>query len=45
MVAIVRKEGHMRIFGLNAFVVLPVLLVTVLVVCAIIALVKYIVKK
>ncbi len=35
----------MRIFGLNAFVVLPVLLVTVLVVCAIIALVKYIVKK
>ena len=45
MAATARKEDRMRIFGLNAFVVLPVLLVTVLVVCAIIALVKYIVKK
>ena len=39
------KERRMRIFGLNAFVVLPIVLVTVLVVCAIVALVKYIVKK
>lgn len=35
----------MRIFGLNAFVVLPIALVTVLVLCAIIALIKYILKK
>ena len=35
----------MRIFGIPLFVAAPALLVTVLVVCAIIALVKYIVKK
>lgn len=35
----------MRIFGIPLFVAAPALLVTVLVVCGIIALVKYIVKK
>ena len=40
-----RKEATMRIFGIPLFVAAPALLVTVLVVCGIIALVKYIVKK
>ena len=35
----------MKIFGMNAFIALPILLVTVLVVLAIIALAKYILKK
>lgn len=35
----------MRIFGIPLFIAAPALLVTVLVVCGIIALVKYIVKK
>lgn len=35
----------MRIFGIPLFVAAPALLVTVLVVCGIVALVKYIVKK
>lgn len=35
----------MTIFGISAFIALPIILVTVLVLCAIVALVKYIVKK
>lgn len=35
----------MKFFGLPLYIALPALLVTVLVVCAIVALVKYIVKK
>ena len=35
----------MKIFGMPFYVALPAILVTVLVVCAIIALIKYIVKK
>ena len=35
----------MKVLGMPMIVAVPVLLVTVLVVCAIVALIKYIVKK
>lgn len=35
----------MTFFGVSAFIAIPVLLVTVLVLCGIVALIKYIVKK
>lgn len=35
----------MRLFGIPAFIAIPALLVTILAVCGIVALVKYIVKK